>query len=217
MNDSLSAMRLETERLIIRPYKESDLMDSYELMQDGELLTYMHMDVLSFEQYEELFRWLLDSYGDGFEEPFKYSFPILAKESGEMVGWCGIGELDFSRPDKELYYLIRRSDWGWGMRAKRLPRWPPTDSMPSGWTGCMPRPTPATRRRSVCWRSSASPSAMCLEGWPATMRTATERGCMCFRERASKAAGKDEAWGPFLWAKGLFCFFHSGVVTKMAL
>ncbi|MGU3471813.1 GNAT family N-acetyltransferase [Paenibacillus sp. D51F] len=114
MNDSLAAMRLETERLIIRPYRESDLMESYGLMQDEELLTYMHMDVLSFERYEELFRWLLDSYGDGFEEPFKYSFPILAKESGEMVGWCGIGELDFRRPDKELYYLIRRSDWGRG-------------------------------------------------------------------------------------------------------
>lgn len=114
MNEILCAMRLETERLIIRPYKESDLLESYELMQDAELLTYMHMDVLPMEPYEELFQWLLASYGDRFEGPFKYSFPIIAKSSGEMVGWCGIGELDFSRPDKELYYLIRRSDWGRG-------------------------------------------------------------------------------------------------------
>ncbi|KRE24949.1 GNAT family N-acetyltransferase [Paenibacillus sp. Soil522] len=54
MQTELSMMRLETERLIIRPYIESDLMESFELMQNPELFTYMHMGVLSFEEYKGL-------------------------------------------------------------------------------------------------------------------------------------------------------------------
>jgi [ribosomal protein S5]-alanine N-acetyltransferase len=34
MQTELSMMRSETERLIIRPYIESDLMESFELMQN---------------------------------------------------------------------------------------------------------------------------------------------------------------------------------------
>ena len=56
MQTELSMMRLETERLIIRPYIDSDLMESFELMQNPELFTYMHMGVLSFEEYKRNMR-----------------------------------------------------------------------------------------------------------------------------------------------------------------
>lgn len=52
MIEALSVMRLETERLLIRPYIQSDLQESFELMQDPEVLTYMHMDVFSAEEYQ---------------------------------------------------------------------------------------------------------------------------------------------------------------------
>lgn len=39
-------MRLETERLIIRPYIEDDLMESFQLMQDEELFKYKEMEVI---------------------------------------------------------------------------------------------------------------------------------------------------------------------------
>ncbi|MFF2092289.1 GNAT family N-acetyltransferase [Paenibacillus sp. NPDC058174] len=111
-------MRLETERLIIRPYIESDLMVSFQLMQDPELFTYMHMGVLSLEDYKGLFRWLLSSYDTPFDRPFKYSFAIIDKATGDFIGWCGVGVLDFSVPDNELYYLIGRPYWGNGYAAE---------------------------------------------------------------------------------------------------
>lgn len=114
MNAVLAQMSLETERLIIRPYAESDLMESFELMQNPEVLTYMHMDVMSLEEYRGLFEWLMDSYNTPFEQSFKYSFCIRSKATGALVGWCGVGELEFSPPDKELYYLIGRDHWGNG-------------------------------------------------------------------------------------------------------
>lgn len=108
------AMRLETERLVIRPYIESDLMESFELMQNPEVLTYMHMSVMSLEDYKVLFQWLIESYNTPFDQPFKYSFAIRSKETGVFVGWCGVGLLEFSAPDNELYYLIGRDYWGNG-------------------------------------------------------------------------------------------------------
>jgi ribosomal-protein-alanine N-acetyltransferase len=114
MNSVVSKMRLETERLLIRPYLESDLVASFHLMQDPQLFTYMHMEVLPLHEYRGLFRWLLDSYNTSFDMPFKYSFAIFSKETGDLIGWCGVGILDFSEPDKELYYLIGRDYWGHG-------------------------------------------------------------------------------------------------------
>lgn len=114
MQTTLATMCLETERLVIRPYIESDLLESFELMQNPELFTYLHMGVLSFEQYQRLFRWLMDSYNTPFDQPFKYSFAIRHKETGAFLGWCGVGVLDFSLSDKELYYLIGRDYWGNG-------------------------------------------------------------------------------------------------------
>ncbi|QRG67649.1 GNAT family N-acetyltransferase [Brevibacillus choshinensis] len=114
MNTALSAMSLTTERLIIRPYVESDLMESFELMQDPELFTYLHFGVMPLESYQRLFKWLIDSYQTPFDQPFKYSFAIFSKETGAFIGWCGVGVLDFMAPEKELYYLIGRKDWGKG-------------------------------------------------------------------------------------------------------
>ncbi|WP_246553168.1 GNAT family N-acetyltransferase [Paenibacillus tritici] len=107
-------MRLETERLIIRPYIESDLKASFELMQNPEVLSFMHMEVMPLHEYEGLFRWLMFSYHTPFELPFKYSFAVCSRATGGLVGWCGAGVLDFSAPDVELYYLIGREHWGRG-------------------------------------------------------------------------------------------------------
>jgi ribosomal-protein-alanine N-acetyltransferase len=49
-----------------------------------------------------------------FSMPFKYSFAIRSKATGAFIGWCGVGILDFSAPDIELYYLIGRDYWGNG-------------------------------------------------------------------------------------------------------
>ncbi|MNB80683.1 hypothetical protein D3C75_274500 [compost metagenome] len=118
MIEALAVMRLETERLLIRPYIQSDLQESFELMQDPEVLTYMHMDVFSADEYQGVFDWLISSYNTPFDEAFKYSFAIRLKESGAFIGWCGAGTLDFSPPHKELYYLIGRQYWGRGYAAE---------------------------------------------------------------------------------------------------
>jgi len=107
-------MRIETERLIIRPYVKEDLEDCFKLMQNKELFKYLDMDVMSYEEYVGLFNWLIDSYEVGFDENFKYSFNITLKDSGTHIGWCGIGASNCGLKEKEIYYLIGREYWGKG-------------------------------------------------------------------------------------------------------
>lgn len=113
-------MKLETERLIIRPYIEADLQESFELMQDKGLFKYLDMDVMSFEEYKGLFKWLMDSYETNYDSDFKYSFAIFLKETNKFIGWCGVGVLDCFYPEKEIYYLIGREYWGNGYAAEAM-------------------------------------------------------------------------------------------------
>lgn len=99
-------MHLETERLIIRPYLEDDLMECFQLMQDKELFKYKDMGVMTLDEYKGLFRWLIDSYDVGIDGNFAYSFNIILKETGAHIGWVGLGGLVTDTTKKEIFYLI---------------------------------------------------------------------------------------------------------------
>ncbi|WBW96067.1 GNAT family N-acetyltransferase [Oceanirhabdus sp. W0125-5] len=112
--NTVKEMRIETKRLIIRPYIEEDLEECFKLMQNKELFKYLDMDVMSYDGYKGLFQWLIDCYEVGFNEDFKYSFNITLKDTGTHIGWCGIGGVEFDHKKKEIYYLIGREYWGKG-------------------------------------------------------------------------------------------------------
>ncbi len=114
MVNTVKGMRLETRRLIIRPYVKEDLMECFQLMQDKELFDYLDMDVMTLEQYTRLFTWLIECYEIGFDQDFKYSFNIALKENGRHIGWCGLGGLRFDISLKDLFYLIGKDYWGNG-------------------------------------------------------------------------------------------------------
>lgn len=99
-------IQLETQRLIIRPYIEDDLMECFYLMQDKELFKYKDMDVMTLDEYKGLFKWLIDSYNLGSDKSFAYSFNIILKETGTHIGWVGLGNLVTNPSLIEIFYLI---------------------------------------------------------------------------------------------------------------
>lgn len=112
---SITQMMIETERLIIRPYIKSDLQEAFELMQEKDLFHYLPMDVMDFDDYKELFAWLIKCYETTPDQDwFKYSFVIIRKEDMLQIGWCGVGSLDYSSHERELFYLIGKPYWGNG-------------------------------------------------------------------------------------------------------
>lgn len=105
---------IETDRLIIRPYIDTDFDQCFQLMQDPELFDYLDMDIMSKDEYKDLFNWLISCYTVPYDKDFKYSFNILLKETGNHIGWCGVGGVEFNHEMKEIYYLIGKNHWGNG-------------------------------------------------------------------------------------------------------
>ncbi|MDT8719166.1 GNAT family N-acetyltransferase [Clostridium sp. 19966] len=114
-------MRLETQRLIIRPYIEDDFIESFKLMQDKELFKYKEMGVMTLDEYKGLFEWLLESYNVDFDGNFAYSFNIILKETGRCIGWVGLGKLVTDIAKTEIFYLtgIKYQNQGYATEASK--------------------------------------------------------------------------------------------------
>ena len=96
-------MRIETARLILRPFEEKDLEDLYALLSDGEVVKYepyLPMDREAVRQE------LLQRIGsDEF-------LAMELKENGRVIGNVYLGKRPFD--SAELGYLLARAHWKQG-------------------------------------------------------------------------------------------------------
>lgn len=96
-------MRIETDRLILRPFEEKDLEDLYALLSDGEVVKYepyLPMDREAVRQE------LLQRIGsDEF-------LAMELKENGRVIGNVYLGKRPFD--SAELGYLLARAYWKQG-------------------------------------------------------------------------------------------------------
>ena len=99
-------IHLETQRLIIRPYIEDDLMECFYLMQDKELFKYKPMHVMTLDEFTGLFKCWRESYNVGSDKNFAFALNILLKETGVQIGWVGLCNLVTDPSLIEIFYLI---------------------------------------------------------------------------------------------------------------
>lgn len=103
-------MIMETQRLILRQMSMSDFDDLCKILQDSEVMyAYEH----AFEK-DEVTRWLVKQLNN--YETFGFGlWAVVLKESGEMIGQCGltmqaVGETEVL----EIGYLFRKEFWHHG-------------------------------------------------------------------------------------------------------
>lgn len=105
-------IQIETERLILRPWRESDLVDLYEYASVpgvGEMAGWCH------HKSKEESQMILNSF-----IRHKKTFALELKENGKVIGSLGLEELD---PDpvgegkfgREIGYVLSRDYWGRGL------------------------------------------------------------------------------------------------------
>ena len=109
----ISKTRIETPRLILRPWQDSDLEDFYAYASEegvGEMAGWAH------HQSMEESRKILDLFMEG-----KHTFALELRENGHVIGSLGLEErdenLDLPKTLKgrEIGYVLRKEYWGRGL------------------------------------------------------------------------------------------------------
>ena len=107
-------MKLETERLVIREWRDSDVECYITLSGDVGYNCFVrpgHFLVHSEDEARNKVRERIKL----FSERRLGKFPIFLKETGEFVGTCGLELFDFDgRPEIELGYRLCLKYWGRG-------------------------------------------------------------------------------------------------------
>lgn len=96
-------MIAETDRLILRRFKKSDLNDLYEYLSDEEVVKYEPHKPMTLEEVEDNLKWRIST---------DEMIAVELKGNGKMIGNVYLGRRDFEA--MEIGYVFNRSYWGKG-------------------------------------------------------------------------------------------------------
>lgn len=98
---------VETERLILRRYREGDLGDLYEYLSDPEVVRYEPYRVMGMEEVQEELKERIAS---------QEMIAVELKSTGKMIGNVYLGKREFDT--LEMGYVFNREFWGFGYAAE---------------------------------------------------------------------------------------------------
>ena len=107
----MNAISLETERLIMRPYKMGDLETLADILKNPDVMRFMPgSSPYTREKSEKNLRNII-----GHWEKHGYGWwAITLKGEPQAIGWCGLGLLG-ETGETEVLYLLDTPHWGKGI------------------------------------------------------------------------------------------------------
>ena len=108
-NKKLLSPTLETNRLILRRYKESDIDSIYEIITDNRLSTYIQFLNLTKEELECIKEWIKDADVSKYEK-----WVIEIRDTGEIAGNIDVNTVVKKHNYCNVGYTIRFKYWGNG-------------------------------------------------------------------------------------------------------
>lgn len=112
----ISGIRLETDRLILRPWEQADLQDFYEYASVpgvGEMAGWQHHESLQKSQQ------ILNLFIEG-----KKTFALVYKENGKVIGSLGLEEREDDEYEhlygREIGYVLSKDYWGRGLMCEAV-------------------------------------------------------------------------------------------------
>lgn len=106
----------ETNRLIIRPFGPADADQLYKIVKQAEVMRFLPEDPMSLAEVKQIIDWLVKCYQENRPSHIiKFTVAIDRKETSEVIGWIGLGPLDFKPSEIELYYGLSSAFWGQGI------------------------------------------------------------------------------------------------------
>ena len=106
--------RLETPRLVLRPFAPSDWAVAKRMLSNSETTRYMHFASWTEEQRR---RWFDSCVSNGqVTDANAINWAIARKDTEQMIGWFGIG----TSPETSFGYLLDRAFWNQGYMTEAL-------------------------------------------------------------------------------------------------
>lgn len=108
--------KIETDRLILRPYSKDDTHGLHEIANNSDVLRFLPDEPLTLEEIVGVIEWSIDCNTKNKEGHIvKFNLSTIDKKSGKVIGWCGLGPADWNRDETELYYTLKPEFWGKGL------------------------------------------------------------------------------------------------------
>ncbi|GAX40673.1 putative acetyltransferase [Tolypothrix sp. NIES-4075] len=99
---------IETARLRLRQFTLADFDDLFRLYSDSQVMQYLSLRTKEQTQaslYKHIQHWQEYNFG---------MWGVIHKESGKLIGRCGLGFLE-NTPEVELGYVFDKSYWNMGL------------------------------------------------------------------------------------------------------
>ncbi len=111
-NNSNEKIITQTERLIIRQFQDSDLEALAQILGKPEVMKFSPVGELS----KEMTRIRMQGYIDSYEKHGYGKWAVIHRESGRLIGYCGIAVTDIEgKLENELGYRFDPDFWGQGL------------------------------------------------------------------------------------------------------
>jgi len=105
----------ETERLLIRQFKEEDAERLFEIRSNDEVMRYM--DTFPENNVNEI-KHKIQEMNLGFDMKLGLNWAIVEKSSGTMIGYFGIWRIERDNCRGEIGYSLDPKYWGKGYMAE---------------------------------------------------------------------------------------------------
>lgn len=110
-------MLINTERLLLRPFVQSDAQDIYEIFSDKQVMKYY--DLLPFESLERA-KQQVEFFTQGFEQKTMLRWGIEYKDNSKLIGTCGFFAFNEDARKAELGYELNSIYQGRGLMSEAL-------------------------------------------------------------------------------------------------
>lgn len=102
---------METERLILRLYKEDEKSFVLELFTGEAVMRYVDTGVLTAEKAGVLWQKLINEF---YPKGKTTVYATFVKEDGRYIGHCSIRPRPDKTEDWEIGYILKKEEWGKG-------------------------------------------------------------------------------------------------------
>ncbi len=110
-------LMIESERLLLRPVRESDADDIFEIFSNKEVMKYY--DLLPFNSISDATN-QVDIFRKCLEEKTMIRWGIELKENKKLIGTCGFFAFSEESLKAEMGYELNRNYWNRGIMSEAL-------------------------------------------------------------------------------------------------